>query len=178
MPLLRRPPHQGRAALVPQRRQCLVGTSELLAQPLGRSERTVTPMRRTIGPFAGRLEPGDHRDTPAQQPAKLLLRLAPQIADIAEGLGIVALFLANPSPEGGLFTSHRIAALLALCQPRHSILTSMTASREAPLMDEAPYYAEASSPVRGSGHDRRPTRSRRSNGANQRRGDPGPGAPE
>jgi hypothetical protein len=63
-------------------------------------------MRRAIRAFAGRLEPGDHRDTPAQQPAKLLLSLAPQAADITEGLGIVALFLANPFPEGGLFTSH------------------------------------------------------------------------
>ena len=47
----------------------------------------------------------------------------------ATGLGIVALFLANPFPEGGLSTSHRAAALLAPCQPQHSILTSMTAFR-------------------------------------------------
>jgi hypothetical protein len=74
-------------------------------------------MRRAIRPFAGRLEPGNHRDTPAQQPAKLLLSLTPQVADIAESLGIVALFLADPFPEGGLFTSHRTAALSFLANP-------------------------------------------------------------
>jgi hypothetical protein len=88
-------------------------------------------MRRAIRPLAGRLEPGDHRDTPAQQPAKLLLRLTPQAADIAEGLGIVALFLANSFPEGGLFTSRRTVALLVPCRPLHSILTSKTASRQS-----------------------------------------------
>jgi Flp pilus assembly protein TadD len=41
-------------------------------------------MRRAIRPLAGRLEPGDHRDTPAQQPAKLLLSLAPQVAECLE----------------------------------------------------------------------------------------------
>jgi hypothetical protein len=89
-------------------------------------------MRRAIGPLSSSFEPGDHRDTPAHQPAKLLLSLAPQVADIAEGLGIVALFLANPFPEGGLSTSHRTAALLGPCQLQHSILTSMTAPRKGP----------------------------------------------
>jgi hypothetical protein len=74
-------------------------------------------MRCAIGPFTGRLEPGDHRDAPAQQSAKLLLSLAPQFADIAEGLGIAALFLADPFPEGGLPTSHRSAALSFLTNP-------------------------------------------------------------
>jgi hypothetical protein len=130
VPLLGRPPHQGRTALVPiQRRQSLVGGSELLAQLLGRSEGTVPLMCRPIRPLSSSLEPGDHRDTPAQQPTKLLLSLAPLVADIAEGLGIVALFLANPFAEGGLFTAHRTAAPLGPCQPQHSILTSMTASR-------------------------------------------------
>jgi hypothetical protein len=86
-------------------------------------------MRRAIGPLSSSFEPGDHRQTPAQQPAKLLLSLAPQVADIAESLGIVALFLANPFPEGGLFPSHRTAALPGPYQPQHSILTGMTASR-------------------------------------------------
>jgi hypothetical protein len=106
-------------------------------------------MRRAIGPFPGRLEPGDHRDTPAQQPAKLLLSLAPQVADIAEDLGIAALFLANPFPEGGLSTSHRTTALLGPCQRQHSILTSMTASRTRPAMDRALRYAEVFSPTTG-----------------------------
>jgi hypothetical protein len=87
-------------------------------------------MRRAIGPLSSSFEPGDHRAAPAQQPAKFLLSRAPQAADIAEGLGIVALLLANPFPEGGLPTSHRTAALLAPCQPQHSILASMTASRK------------------------------------------------
>jgi hypothetical protein len=77
------------------------------------------------------------------------LRLAPQAADIAEGLGIEALFLANPFAEGGLSTSHRTAALLGPCQVQHSILTSMTASRKAPLVDEAHHCAEAFSPITG-----------------------------
>src|SRR5829696_2023910 len=89
-------------------------------------------MRRSIGPLSSSFEPGDHRDTPAHQPAKLLLGLAPQVADVTEGLGIVALFLANPFPERGLFTSHLIAALLGPCQLQHSILTSMTDSRKGP----------------------------------------------
>jgi hypothetical protein len=174
-----------------QRRQCLVGASELLAQLLGRSERTVPPMRRAIGPLAGRLEAGNHRDTPAQQPAKLLLRLAPQAADIAEGLGIVALFLADPFPEGGLPTSHRTAAPLGPCQPQHSILTSMTASGRGPLMDEEPSTPKLSrrSPAAAPGWSaarlvraaaRVPfaiagrTGAQRCYGARQRCGDPGP----
>jgi hypothetical protein len=107
VPLLRRPPHQGRTALVSiQRRQCLVGASELLAQLLGRSERTVPLMRCAIGPFAGCFEPGDHRDAPAKQPAELLLGLTPQVSDVPEGLGVAALLFADPLPEGGSFASH------------------------------------------------------------------------
>jgi hypothetical protein len=45
------------------------------------------------------------------------LSLAPQAADIAEGLGIVALLLANPFPEGGLSTSHRTLPFSVLANP-------------------------------------------------------------
>jgi hypothetical protein len=148
-------------------------------------------MRRAIGPLSSSFEPGDHRDTPAEQPAKLLLSLAPQAADITESLGIVALFLANPFAESGLSTSHCNAALLGPCQPQHSILTSMTASRKSPLMDEAPSTPKlladhrprllGGQPPGWSGRPRGVlfaiagrTGSQRFNSAGQRRGDPGP----
>ena len=105
----------------------------------------------------------------------------------------MALFLANPFPEGGLLTSHRTAALLGPCQPQHSILTSMTASRKRPpLMDEAPSTRRSllaghrprlpgGQPPGWSGRPRGAlfaiagrTGSQRFNGAGQRRGDPGP----
>ena len=60
-------------------------------------------MRGLVGTLGGGLEPGHHRDAPANQPPKLLLGLTTQVADVPEHLGVPLLLLGDAFGEGGPF---------------------------------------------------------------------------
>jgi hypothetical protein len=71
VPLLRRPADHGRMPDAAMQRQGLVGVRGTSAQLLGRSERTVALVGCQIGPLSSGLEPGHHRDAPADLPPEL-----------------------------------------------------------------------------------------------------------
>jgi len=82
------------------------GRHQALAQFLGWRQRAVAPVCRLVGTLGAGFKPGNRGDAPAKQPAEPLLRLAPQVADVPEDLGVPLVLFGDAFGEAGPFASH------------------------------------------------------------------------